>query len=864
MYDWLNAATAGSSLVLTANRRLARTLRKVHSEQRLAGGQTAWKTPVIDEWQDWAKSFAEYYADPDESRVFISPYQSKILWERCLRREISDPLLNYGALARVVRDSHHRLDEWCVPLADCRRTARSPDQRVFAEVAASYQSILEREGWADRAWIVGCAIEILHRQPGSSVDVITLAGFDRFSPRLQKLIDAFARSGTKVELVGGKIPQVKQPQRSLTVAVNQDAELRAAGAWAREHILAQRGARVAIVVSELEKDAQRCARLIQEGLLPGWQYSNLDRRAAINVSYGRRLSDYPAVADALLALQWMLRELPTLDVCRLLRSTNIDEEHAAARVRHDLTLRQFPEQGWSAASVLQYLNPAADDGAAELRSVRVIATAFNEVPKRQAPRAWAELFSQLLEELGWPGSASLDSEEFQTVNRWRELLNEIARLELVTPSMTLGEVIAHLCSMAAETLFQPEGQEAAVNVLGPLEAAGLEFDAIWVTGMSSSTWPSQGHSLPFVSRELQREFDMPDATPADTLAYAERVIGRLADSAATQVFSYPQSQGDSQLFASGLLEGLQLGEAQAAVDPDWHAKALQVIASPKLVASDPVPALCEAETIAGGAGTIQQQFVEPFSAFVLGRLGVKRLYPVEPGLPANIRGSLIHAALHSLYQDCPTQAQIRAWSDGEAAQRRQAAVATAFIRFERHADPTLTAILQLEKERASELLEGVVAVDMEREPFDIAAVEEVLEGVIAGLPLKLRADRIDRDLQGKIIIVDYKSGTPRRLLGADGRPKDMQLVVYAYIAAKPVSGIALLNIDSRDIQLDAAGEAFPGKIEWDAALPAWFAEVEIAAGKIAAGDVRVSALQSVSQARPMALLSRFRELQLEH
>ncbi|MEM7279784.1 MAG: PD-(D/E)XK nuclease family protein, partial [Pseudomonadota bacterium] len=774
----------------------------------------AWKTPAIEEWQDWAKSLVAQQSDPDNSAVFISAYHSKMLWERCLRREINDPLLNYGALARVARDTYQKVNEWRVPLADCRRSAKSLDQRVFADVAASYQSILEREGWSDRTRIICHAIELIEEQQNAMVDVITLAGFDRISPQLQTLLDALTRTGTKIEFAR-KTPERRQPQRRLAVAENNDAELRAAGAWARSQVEAHPGARIAIVVSELEKDAHRSARLIQEGLLPGWQYSNLNRRAAINVSYGQRLSDIPAIADALLALQWLYRELPTLDVCRLLRATTIDEEHAASRVRHDLLLRQFPEQGWSAAQVLQYLSPGGDEESEDLQALRVIDSATEELPKRQSPGAWVALLSKLLEELDWPGSTPLDSEEFQTVNRWRELLNEVARLELITPSMTIAEIIAHLGSMAAETLFQPEGQDAAVNVLGPLEAAGLEFDAIWVTGMASATWPPQGHSLPLVSRELQREFKMPDATPADTLAYANRVVSRLADSAMSQVFSYPQSKGDAQLFASGLLEELQLGDAIAAEDPDWHAKVLHGVSNPIRVATDPVPALVEDETVSGGANTIQLQFVEPFSAFVTGRLGVRRLYPVEPGLPANVRGSLIHGALHKLYEDCPTQSQIRTWLDGDLKQRQDGAVATAFFRFERHADATLSAVLQLEKQRISDLLEGVIAVDIERESFDIAGVEQVLQGTIAGLPLRLRVDRVDHDARGKAFIIDYKSGTPKRLLGVDGRPKDMQLVVYAYVAAQPISGIALLNIDTRSIQLDAAGEAFPGKLEWD-------------------------------------------------
>jgi len=79
-----------------------------------------------------------------------------------------------------------------------------------------------------------------------------------------------------------------------------------------------------------------------------------------------------------------------------------------------------------------------------------------------------------------------------------------------------------------------------------------------------------------------------------------------------------------------------------------------------------------------------------------------------------------------------------------------------------------------------------------------------------------------------------------------------------------VSGLALFNVDSRGIALDAAGRNFSPKLDWDAALPAWQEQVQIAVQQIIAGDVRLNILQSIQQSRGLALLSRIRELQLEH
>jgi RecB family exonuclease len=308
--------------------------------------------------------------------------------------------------------------------------------------------------------------------------------------------------------------------------------------------------------------------------------------------------------------------------------------------------------------------------------------------------------------------------------------------------------------------------------------------------------------------------------------------------------------------------------AAAYPDPGWNAANHVASVSISDHVPDPVPAVLESEIIAGGAATIQRQFIEPFGAFVSGRLGVRGLWPMQAGLAANVRGGLIHKALHRLYSDCPSREQIRQWNEAEIEARTDKAVLASFQRHEQHADSMLQQLLRLEKVRVKRLLRGVIEVDCGRDEFCISSVEQDFELRLAGLAMRLRVDRIDsvhnidsnRDRGKEHIILDYKTGMPKRLLDRDKNPKDMQLVVYAYAVGDSVCGIGLFNIDSRDIALDAACRDLSPKLDWDSSLADWKHQVEIAAGDIAAGDVRLSVLQNAQQARPLSLLSRYREL----
>lgn len=859
MADWLDAALRDSGQVVTASRRLARSLHETYSLGKIAAGFTSWKRPDILFWQDW---LSRQVADGDvlaDLPVQISAHQSRILWERCLQREVPDPLLNIGLLARQCRDTWSRLHEWQIDLAECRRAARNRDQHLFASAAAAYQSMLQQAQWIDDAGLAEMALQQIRNSHSRLAGKLTLAGFDRLTPQQQAIVAAIARSGSTVAMS----PENETANRlALHVAENADSELRTAGAWARQQRLQDPQCRVAIVVTRLEQDAGRSLRLLKEGLIPGWQNASQHDNKVINISYGRRLPDYPAIAIALLALRWLHSDLATAEVSRLLQSNLLDSNASDELIRLELRLRQQPDQAWSPHALLAEISTAygARDGGNGLARIRHIADYRDRLPKRQSPAAWVAMFDAVLGKLRWPGSTPLDSAEFQLVNRWRELLNDVARLELVSSTMTGAEALARVASIAADTVYQPESEHAVVQVMGPLEAAGLQFDKLWVTGLSDQDWPPRSRPLSLLSRELQRSHAMPDATPTDTLDFSRRVLRRLAASAAEIVVSFSSTADDAQQSASELLQEFSTFAFRGVTDPGCEARRHSETGLQLVQVTDPVPPVADSEVIAGGAATLQRQREDPFSAFVTGRLGVRVLSPITAGLTPNIRGSLMHAALHRLYENCPSRQEIVEWLGAGLDARIEQAVQAAFRPQERNADAVLRRLLHLEKARIRNLLHRVVNLDAKRDFVRVYAVEQKLTASLERINLRLRVDRVDQLGSDELLILDYKTGTPRPLLDRDKNPRDLQLLVYARAVPDAVGGIGLFNIDSRQVALDAlAREQLPGP-EWDSRLAEWQESLTRVAAQMAAGDVRVARWQTNRSARSLALLSRYQEL----
>ena len=858
MYQWLSEAIANDSLVITASRRLARVLKSEYDKQQIALGREAWRSPNIRYLDDWLSSIVN--STPDKLPTILNAHASSVIWERCLKAQTGDQLLNIGGLVRQARQCWQRLHDWQVSLRELSDSARSQDEQLFAAAARKFRAALEDNNWLDAAQLTGRVAELVGKGTVAVPDRIFHAGFDRLVPAIESLFTVLADAAYQVLAAPSNDSGAEV---SVSVLKDAQAELRAAGAWARDELARKPGAAIGIISSSLDRDAAASERLIREGVAPGWQYGDAEWRTAVNTSYGRRLSEYPAIAIALLLLQWAHRDLSFADISLLMRTQFLASQETAGRTKLELTLRRLPDQAWSPSAIVHLFGSRAADAAHWLEAVRALSSFRQGVDGKTGPAEWADNIDGLLARLGWPGSKTLDSDEFQLLNRWRELLNDLARLSIVWPKMTFAEASSRLAALANETIYQPESRAGAVQLLGPLEAAGMRFDSLWISGLEADSWPPAAHPLTLISRQLQRQYSMPDATPDDTLAYSRRVLSRLLCSADRVRLSWPRSNGESENSVSPLIAAHAAADQDMAEDPGWHA--LDLIGSIGIDSSadDPVPPVAKDEVVAGGAYTIQRQVTEPFAAFAHGRLGVSELDAVATGLSPMMRGSLIHNALQSLLSETPSQNEIRHWSDADARERIRNAVDASLKKYAWRADPVLRRILALERDRLCDLFTRFIEEELARPSFQIDSVEYEIEYQRFGIQLSLRVDRIDRLPDGSVLIADYKTGRPKNFLNRKGQPHDLQLVVYACALNGRIGGLVLINIDSRSIIYSGTGRDVPWDRQradqWPDRLAGWQESVAAAMRQIAKGDVRINLNLPGDKTRPLSILSRFEE-----
>ena len=784
-----------------------------------------------------------------------------VLWERCVENSLKESLPGLAGVVRQCKLAWNRLQDWRVPLDEVIRRSFGIEEKQFAAAAKLYIETLSGNSWIDDSGLLNELIRGLSDQTMDTSETVSrsvcMAGFDRISPALRTFLDLLESGNVRVteavaNAIAGTVTSVCK--------IDQAAELRAAGAWAREQLIDDPSIRVAIICPELESNASQVLRLVREGFVPGWQIAPRQHRDAVDISYGRSLADYPAIHVALMLLRWVHAGLKSREVSILLRSKSIEAGSSAARSRLEQRLRRLPDRLWSPEDLLGVLQVSPEDIAENTwnQSIGKIAETKKHYREKATPAKWAERFDRLLAEVGWPGSESPDSHQFQLLNRWRDLLNEFAALQRVEPALQFSTAVTRLSQLAGESVFQPEADHEVLPVLGVLEAAGMEFDKIWISAFDARHWPSSGNQLAFVSRQLQKDYGMPDATARETLEFSRQQLQRLRHSADEVVLSWALLDGDVPLQMSPLLEELADTTMSAADDPGWYASKLSASALLVAVADDPVPPVTAEEVVSGGAYTVQRQASDPFSAFAYGRLRVNDLQSFQSGLSARIRGSAIHGALSNLYSGHPAQSDLLQWTDDDWKKRAAVAARKSLAHLERYANSSLLRIIEMEQLRIERIIFRFAIEEKQRENFRVAMTEEKLEYSGHGIRLGLRVDRVDVMDDKSVLVIDYKTGAEKGLTNRDDELNDLQLMVYAFALQNEyaIGGIGIINLDTRKISFKKAVQ----DDSWDERYARWGSETDAAIDAISKGDASVNLSLKPDKTRSLAILSRIEEL----
>jgi probable DNA repair protein len=850
----LAAAEQGACLV-THNQRLAAALRQEYGLRQAAAGRGAWPAPDILPWSAWLARILDDARHDGGGALpwLLSPLQQQALWERAIAESPEGrDLLAPAAAAKDCAEAWSLLHDWDLGAA-LETFPKNEDAAAFVSWARRYRAACDIHGASDGARLAALCAGLLAGGRVPAPARLVVCGFDRLAPAQIALLSACAGGGTAPALLAPEPPR-GAPLRLEFVSARE--EFAAAARWARARLAASPGARIGLVVPDLEAVRGALTRALTGALNPAALLPGVSAALPFNVSLGPALAEWPLVHTALGLLGLARGALDLNRLGMLLRAPFLAgaDEEAAARAQLDAELRKTGEPEVDLGGVLA-LAGAAGPGhaprlAAGLRGLREAAAA---APLRQPPSAWARAFVAWLRAAGFPGGRGLSSAEHQALQAWRETLESLASLDAVLGRIDLGAALSRLRRLAGETVFQPESRGAPVQVLGLLEATGQEFDHLWVTGLSDEVWPPAPRPNPFLPAALQRRHDLPRASAAERLDFARRLMAGWLCAAPEVVLSSPRREADRELGVSPLLAEFPAGDL-AALDcedlPDYR-RVLRAAASLETLEDCRAPPLPAGGSLQGGTAVFRDQAACPFRAFALHRLKAEGIAAPEPGLSALERGKLVHDTLAGVWRRLRSRDALLGMDEPQRLMVLAEAAAQALARAQRGRPRTLSGrFLALEQERLARLVREWLQLELGRPPFEVAAVEESRVLALGGISFNVRLDRVDRYADGRLLIIDYKTGAPKVLAWLGERPEEPQLPLYCVTAEEEVAGVAFAQLrpgDMRLLGLARDGELLPGTAafadsklagaygDWEGLLAAWRRELEKLAADFAAG-----------------------------
>ncbi|HVO87372.1 MAG TPA: PD-(D/E)XK nuclease family protein, partial [Casimicrobiaceae bacterium] len=468
--------------------------------------------------------------------------------------------------------------------------------------------------------------------------------------------------------------------------------------------------------------------------------------------------------------------IATTDAAALVRSPYIPEasQRWAARAMAERTWREQGRHDVSFADVARTLAKYDASLSARWQSVGS--------PSRAArtPRAWVESWSQWLAALGWPGERSLDSSEWQLREAFTALLVEFIGLGSVTGTLDARSAVSALRAIASERLFQPQSGEPRIRILGVLEAAGLDFDALWLADFAAERWPAAPAPNAFLSIAWQRERLLPRSSGAIELAFAQRLTRGFAAAAPEVVASCARVAREAEQTPSPLFAQWPALDAM----PARHARFADSVAARAHALpwrDDLAPTLPAGTELRGGTGLVESQSACPFQAFTRYRLRAEGWPAPGEGLTPIERGILLHNALAAFWTAVRDSGTLARLDEVALDARIDEAVATAIDAFAKPRWRALAPVIAgSEHARIASCIRSWLAIERERPPFAVRAIERGTSLVLGGLKLAFRIDRIDALDDEGIAIIDYKSGKgkPPSEWFAE-RPAGTQIGLYA-------------------------------------------------------------------------------------
>ncbi len=792
--DFLTQITP-HSIVLTPNRRLSAHAIKKYNRLQHEKNISCWSSLDALPFSSWIQRCFQNYANENiETLPFIlTPTQEIILWEEIIRQSAqAEHLLQVSGTAELIQSAWVILKQWRFPITHPELNS-TEDAAHFQEWAKQFQTRCQKYHWLDSSALIEYVTDLIQKKKIKLPKNIYLFGFTELTPQQEFLFAECKTQGcTLIQPTSHKISTHTKKINLL----DEETELLTMAKWAKSLHENNSNVSIGCIVPNLEKKRDHIVRVFSRVFSDEKKFTLNPLSFPFNISAGKPLTSYPIIHCAFQLLSLADEFISHETISELLHTPFIGdaEKEKIQRYKWDIALKQQP------LTIIFKTILNDDEAPAKFKKhFNELIHFFETLPHQLKISEWTAIFNKALTLAGWPGERSLNSQEYQLVHRFLDLLNEFSQLEKILPNVSYKTALHYFNRMASKTIFQIQSPDAPIQILGLLEATELNFDAVWITGMDDQTWPPTPKPNPFIPLHLQKKLNMPHASSDRELHYCRELLNQLKNTAKQVFFSYAQQTADTPLRPSALihdipditLEKLSLAEFTSPEKNIYDTKQIE------LLKDENGPPIQSNEKIRGGTSIFKLQAACPFKSFSELRLHAKAIESPQLGLKATERGTLLHETLQLIWAKLKNHKTLCSYSESELISLVQESVSAALAPFGK-----MSRYLLLESQRLEKLVLRWLEYEKSRPPFEVIAREKETKATVANIPITLRIDRIDAFPDGSQLIIDYKSGKQNNIkYWFTERPEEPQLPLYSIVHPEKTAGIVFAQISAEKMQL---------------------------------------------------------------
>lgn len=804
-------------IVVTATKRLRYEVKAAYDADQIRQNKIVWPSASIFTWDGWMQHLWQA-VQAEADIICLNTAQLQQLFINIIQADLSNnpsnqqmdltPLWNIPATAKTAVDAWQQCHEWKIAYSPLQQS-EIVDHARFGRWATRLYAHLQSHKQISAAQLPDYLLANGHNLEKQ----ICLTGFDHLNTQQQTFISQHNERDGRVSQLNSTL--VENATVSRYVFENALSEWQQIGAWARQILLEDSNKKLGIICPDIEKIRQPASNALREQLTPDYYIQPVT--APFHFSQGSSLAETPVVKAMLSSLS-LLGQIEFSQLSPIFLSAYWGEQQEQLlRARLLLDLRTNIAYQFDLFQLIQALSSGkiivggVSGGAEFIAKLSALQTLKANHRGEYRLSEWRTLFRQALELMGWQVK-TFDSDEFQAWQAWSNSLDSWMQLDIVCPPMKLTQALTSLKSHCQKIQFQAQAQaNAPVQILGILESAELEFDAVWLAGFDEQSWPASRHINPFIPIQKQIEAGIPYALPEQQLKLAHKHSNRLLGMCTDIRVSHARVMDDLDLDISPLMSQIQVTSTNGLPRVFSLLNTIRN-ASPELITiSDDTGFSFDHDIAAGGTGLIQKQSACPFAAYAQYRLNLRYQDEPDAGMDNLIRGNLLHEILASVWEALKDSSALTQHIHNKTLKALVEKYVQKHLPQKARNSGLKEGFLQAEAQRLTDLIYAWLVLEAERPAFKVIANEQQIEHSINGLKLNFYLDRVDHvptrhgSPLSKVtrMIIDYKSGRCDLKSWAGNRPEQPQMPLY-YLALKQqnptpeISALAFAQIKQDD------------------------------------------------------------------